>query len=54
MVPTHNDDPYDEEEEEEDPTVSNSAPGGATAAAGFRFPLKLTSNLTGECQCHTQ
>ena len=48
MVPTHNDDPYDNDEEEEDAAVSIPAPDGATATAGFRLPLKLTSNLTGQ------
>lgn len=47
MVPKHNDDPYSDDDEEEQAEVRTPAASTAVPAAAFRFPLKLTSSLTG-------
>lgn len=47
MVPKHNDDPYSDDEEEEQAEHRTSAAPIAVPAAAYRFPLKLTSSLTG-------
>ena len=47
MVPKHNDDPYSDDDEEEQAEVRTPAASTAVPAGPFRFPLKLTSSLTG-------
>lgn len=52
MVPKHNDDPYSDDEEEQQTEVCTPQAPTAAAAAAYRFPLKLTSSLTGEFIVH--
>ena len=52
MVPKHNDDPYSDDEEEQ-VEVRTPAAASAVSSAAYKFPLKLTSSLTGSCHLHT-
>lgn len=49
MVPKHNDDPYNDDDEEEQVELRTPAVAVAVSSAAYKFPLKLTSSLTGSC-----